>query len=180
MSFRLNELEQAIVLLLSDRIHCRWTDIKNDLPDRYKKYDGSGFDVVLSRSLNRLVEWNIIWKMPFGGSSQLSYWISPRGDALASNIKHGLSVVDIYRDKVLAFSAVLHRLRNDTVISCMGDSSLDYFLYFKELVMNLDYETLVNELRVVGMAIEGGRDPLDLLDFTDEAIDYLGEDEEAR
>ena len=96
---------------------------------------------------------------------------------LAGKIKHGLSVEDIYRDEILAFGWVLLRLRNDAVITCEGDSVLDYFMRFKELILGLDLEMFVEELKVNDMVIDSAEDPLDLIDFTDEDIEYFWDDE---
>ena len=178
MSLRLNDLEKEIVLILSNRIRARCTDIKADVDEGFKKkYIGSGFDVVFSRSLNRLVSRKIIWKMRIRGFVRPGYWISPKGDVLAWKIKHGLSVEDIYRDEILAFSSVLHRLRNDAVITCEGDGVLDYFKRFKELILGLDLEMFVEEVKINDMIIDSGEDPLDLIDFSDEDIDYLWDTE---
>ena len=131
--------------------------------DQFKRrYVGSGFDVVYSRALNRLVDRGIIWKMRFGGSRRPGYWITPKGSVLANKIQNGLSVEDIYRDEVLAFGYVLQHLRDDAVIFCMGNSVLDYFTHFKESLMELDLEKFIEEIKLYDMIIESDEDPLGL------------------
>lgn len=178
MSLRLNDLEKEIVLILSNRIRARWTDIKADVGEVHKiQYEGTGFDVVFSRSLKRLVERNILWKMSFGGSTRPGYWISAKGDVLAQKIKHGLSVEDVFRDEILAFGYVLRKLRNDAILTCGGDSVQDYFLRFKELILGLDLEMFVEAVKLSDMIIESYEDPLDLLDFTDDDVEYFWDTE---
>jgi len=164
MSGKLNDLEKEIVLVLSRRIRARWSDIKSDVDNRFKKqYAGSGFDVIFSRSLNRLVESGVIWRHSFGGSVRPGYWITAKGSVLANKIQCGLSVVDVYRDEVLAFGLVLQRLRDDAIISCDGISVLDYFRHFKEILLGLDLEMFIEEIKVYNMIIECDVDPLSLL-----------------
>ena len=166
MSQRLNDLETEILMILSNRVRARWKDIKADVGDEFKKkYSGSGFDVVFSRCLKRLTERGIIWKMRFGGSRRLGYWITPKGSVLVNKIQNGLSVEDIYRDEVLAFGYVLQHLRDDAIIYCMEDSVLDYFMHFKESLMELDLEKFIEEIKLYDMIIESDEDPLGLADL---------------
>ena len=166
MSGKLNDLEQEIILILSNRIRARWSDIKSDVDNKFKKqYSGTGFDVIFSRSLNRLVERGIIWKHSFGGSVRPGYWITSKGSVLANKILYGLSVEDVFRDEMLAFGYVLKRLREDAVIMCEGKSVLDYFELFKKTLMELDLEKFIKEIEVYDMIIESDEDPLELSDL---------------
>jgi len=163
VSGKLNDLEKEVILILSRRIRAMWSDIKSDVDDRFKKqYSGSGFDVIFSRSLKRLIEKGVIWKHSFGGSVRPGYWITAKGSVLANKIQYGLSVEDIYRDEVLAFGYVLQHLRDDAVIFCMGNSVLDYFTHFKESLMELDLEKFIEEIKLYDMIIESDEDPLGL------------------
>ena len=163
MSGKLNDLEKEVILILSRRVRAMWSDIKSDVDDRFKKkYVGTGFDVIFSRSLKRLVEKRVIWKHSFGGSVRPGYWITPKGSVLANKIQYGLSVEDIYRDEVLAFGYILQRVRDDAIISCEGNSVLDYFRHFKEVFLGLDLEMFIEEIKVYDMIIESDEDPLEL------------------
>ncbi len=83
MSQRLNDLETEILMILSNRVRARWKDIKADVGDEFKKkYSGSGFDVIFSRCLNRLVERDIIWKRKISGVKWYSYVITARAHLL--------------------------------------------------------------------------------------------------
>ena len=149
MSQRLNDLETEILMILSNRVRARWKDIKADVGDEFKKkYSGSGFDVVFSRCLNRLVERDIIWKRKIREVKRYSYVITAKGNGLAWKLKRGLSVEDLFRDEVLAFGAILQSLRNDAILMSEGESVLDYFTYFKKLVVGLDLETFVRDLEI--------------------------------
>lgn len=139
-----------------------WSDIKNDVDDKYKiRYSGSGFDVVFSRSLNRLVDRRVIWKMRFSGNRRAGYWITPKGSVLANKLLYGLSVEDVFRDEVLAFGYVLQRLRDDAIISCKEENVVEYFKQFKQALLELDLETFIEEMQVYNMIIESDVDPLD-------------------
>jgi len=166
MSQRLNDLETEILKILSNRVRARWKDIKADVGDEFKKkYSGSGFDVVFSRCLNRLVERNIIWKQKVRGVKRHSYLITAKGNGLAWKLKRGLSVEDLFRDEMLAFGTILQSLRNDAIIMSEGESVLDYFTYFKKLVVELDLETFIRELKIYYSIIDSDEDPLDLSDL---------------
>ena len=163
MSGRLNDLEQEIIRIMSNRVIARWTDIKSDVDDRFKKqYSGSGFDVVLSRSLKRLVEKKILWKKGRGG-----YVISGKGSVLADKIVAGLGVEDVYRDEVLAFSGVLQRLRDEAIIWAESDSVEEYFRVFRESVVSLDVRRFVEEKRLYDVIIDSDEDPLSLVSLVD-------------
>ena len=167
MSGKLNDLEKEIIRILSNRVRAMWSDIKTDVDERFKKrYSGSGFDVVFSRSLKRLVGKGVLWKQRFGGSRRPGYWITPKGSVLANKILYGLCVEDVYRDEVLAFGYVLQRLRDDAIISCSEDSVVEYFRQFKETLLGLDLETFVMELRVYDMILESDVDPLVLSELS--------------
>jgi len=172
MSGRLNPLEEEILLIMSNRVRGRWTDIKGDIDEMHKRqYSGSGFDVVFSRSLKRVVDRDILWKHK-GGSSHPVYYLSPKGSSLADKIRHGLSVEDKYRDSVLAFSSIIRWHRNMAVITVQSDNVVDYFNYFKKQINEIDVEQFLEELWINERIILSDEDPLDLVDFTDEEIDY--------
>jgi hypothetical protein len=163
MSQRLNELEKEIIIVLSNRIRGRWKDIKADVRDEFKnKYDGSGFDVVFSRSLKRLEAKGIIFKHKYSGLKRPGYMITGKGGVLALKIKHGLGVQDVLRDELLSFGLILQRLRDDSIIMSEGDLVSDYFKCFKELVMELDLETFIEELKVYERIIDSNEDSLNL------------------
>jgi hypothetical protein len=173
MSYTPNDLEKEILSILSRRIKAHWTDIKHEVSDSYKtRYSGSGFDVVLSRSLKRLIDHGLLWKNSIGGSPRPGYWISAKGDVLAWKIDHGLDVFDVSRDMVYAFSYILHRLRNDAIIYAESDNITDYFKEFRTLVNKIDEEAFLRELLVNEMLIDNLDDPLDLSDFTDDEEPY--------
>ena len=164
MSGRLNDLEQEIIRIMSNRVIARWTDIKSDVDDRFKKqYSGSGFDVVLSRSLKRLVEKKILWRKKGRGG----YVISGKGSVLADKKVAGLGVEDVYRDEVLAFSGVLQRLRDEAIIWAESDSVEEYFRVFRESVLSLDVRRFVEEKRLYDMIIDSDEDPLSLASLVD-------------
>jgi len=164
MSGRLNDLEQEIIRIMSNRVIARWTDIKSDVDDRFKKqYSGSGFDVVLSRSLKRLVERKILWRK----KGRSGYVISGKGSVLADKLVAGLGVEDVYRDEVLAFSGVLQRLRDDAIIWAESDSVEEYFRVFRESVLSLDVRRFVEEKRLYDMIIDSDEDPLSLASLID-------------
>jgi hypothetical protein len=163
MSQGLNELEKEIIIVLSNRIRGRWKDIKADISDEFKnKYDGSGFDVVFSRSLKRLEAKGIIFKHKYGGLKRPGYMITGKGGVLALKIKHCLSVEDLARDEMLAFGLVLKQLRDDAIIMSKEDLVSEYFKCFKELVIDLDSESFIEELKVYERIIDSDEDPLNL------------------
>ena len=167
MSQRLYDLETEILMILSNRIRARWRDIKADVGDEFKKkYSGSGFDVVFSRCLNRLTERGIIWKQKARGVKRYSYLITAKGNGLVWKLKHGLRVEDVFRDEILAFGAVLQSLRDDAILLSEGESVLDYFTYFKKLVVELDLEDFIRELEIYYSIIDRVEDPLDMSDLT--------------
>ncbi len=167
MSQRLNDLETEILVILSNRVRARWKDIKADVGDEFKKkYSGSGFDVVFSRCLKRLTERGIIWKRQIRGVKRYSYYITAKGNGLAWKLKPGLSVEDVFRDEVLAFGTILQNLRNDAIIMTEGESVLDYFTYFKKLVVGLDLETFIRDMKIYYSIIDSVEDPLDMSDLT--------------
>jgi hypothetical protein len=173
MSGRFNSLEKEILTVMANRVIARWTDIKEDISEDHKKlYSGTGFDVVLSRSLKRLVERNMLWKRQNSNKSRSQYILSPKGSVFARRIRTGLNVMDTYRDSVLAFSSILQRLRNDTIITINSDRVVDYFTHFKELINMIDVETFLEKLWVNEQVICTIEDPLGLSDFTDENVDF--------
>jgi hypothetical protein len=148
---------------MSYRIQARWTDIKNDIGPMYKKeYKGTGLDVIISRSLGRLVDRRYLWKQRFDGSKRPVYLLSPWGRVLVRKIQYGLSVEDLYRDEVAAFGFVLQRLRDDAIISITSESVVDYFNHFKEQVNGIDIEDFIERLKVNEMIIEREIDPLNM------------------
>ena len=172
MSGRLTELDEEILKIISNRTRARWTEIKGDLSEVHKKpYKGTGLDVVLARSLKRLVDRDMILKYPVG-SSRPYYILSAKGGVILNKIQHGLSVEDKYRDAVLAFSSILLWHRNMAVISVTSDNVVDYFTYFKERINEIDVEQFLEELWINEQVIYNNIDPLSLANFTDEEVDY--------
>ena len=116
--------------------------------------------------MKRLTERGIIWKQKVRGVKRYSYMITAKGNGLAWKLKRGLSVEDLFRDEVLAFGAILQSLRNDAIIMSEGECVLDYFTYFKKLVVELDLETFVRDLKIYYSILDSDEDPLDLSDLT--------------
>jgi hypothetical protein len=163
VSYRLNDLEKELMLIMSKRIRARWTDIKNDVSPIFKKeYKGTGLDVIISRSLTRLVERRYLWKQRFGGSKRPIYLLSARGRVLARKIQYGLSVEDLFRDELIAFSLLLQRLRDDAITTISSESVVDYFNHFKERVNGIDVEDFIERLKINDMIIEREIDLLDI------------------
>ena len=113
MSIRVNELEEEIIKLLSRRVMARWSDIKADLPDKEKNYEGTGFDVIMSRSLNRLIDNGYVEKQRYGSYPYKRYSLTEKGTVLSWKINTGLRVDDLVRDKVLAFGLALRWIKNE-------------------------------------------------------------------
>ncbi|MHA1690714.1 MAG: hypothetical protein ACTSU7_03650, partial [Candidatus Heimdallarchaeaceae archaeon] len=82
-------------------------------------------------------------------------------------------VLDVSRDMVLAFSYILHRLRNDAIIYAKSDSITDYFKEIRKLINEIDEEEFLRELLVNEMIIDNWDDPLDLSDFTDDLETFI-------